>query len=371
MIKVLVPDVPNIEVMAHYLRHSPDPTRMSNFGPLSMELECRLAARLGVQPEAVLLVSSGTDALELALDAQDNAEYAFLPAFTFPATATAALAVGLDLRWVDVLSDSWSLSADTLNRALVEDGVQLEDPDGVAYAVALPVCAFGEAHPPEEWTGLAKRHSGLRIVVDAANAWGNQRVELHPRVLYCFSLHCTKNLSAGEGGLIVGDPAVLGRLRRRANFGFDLTGEVVETGGTNAKLSEYHAAVGLASLDTWDYRADRRRALNRLYAELLAATCPAVRPMPRDPEGVYTIYPVLLPEGRDPLDVAMALEAEGVQARRWYCPPAHRHAGCSGGELAALPVTEALCARLLCLPFHLGVMEREAERVVRALAGAL
>ncbi len=366
-IKVLVPDVPSLAAVMRYLDESPDPTRLSNFGPLSLLLEERLAARLGVPREAVLLVSSGTAALELALDVTSGAE-TLLPAFTFAATATAAIRNnGRNVWTADVSRESWALTPEQAEEWL--DELEFD------YGTVVPVCPFGAAYPPGVWSALLDRQSKESwVVIDAANAFGNQKLEVRDCLLYCFSLHCTKSLGAGEGGLIVGEPEVIARLRRMTNFGLDAdSGLVVEGQGTNAKLSEYHAAVGLASLDTWDARAQRRRWLNLYYQTLLRERLPAVAPMPRADDGVYTIYPVLLPREFDPLEVSDALLEEGVETRRWYCPPVHWHEALSDSmyDAGTFPNTQELDARLLCLPFHAGVNGPEALRVVEALARAL
>lgn len=318
--KVLVPDVPVAAELLPYLRRIDGAKWYSNTGPLVRELEARLGG---------VTVSSATLGLELAAQVLFRKRRVRIPAFTFAATATALLRAGFEPVLCDV-DANWCL----------------KDPD----EQSLPVCPFGASVAP----------GGL---VDAAAAWGNQHSG--NRV---FSLHATKSLPAGEGGVICGDLELLERVRRLANFGFEVTPfahGIVSEAGTNAKLSEYHAAVALASLDRWPVTSMWRRSLNAAYSLRLAH----VAQQPRAVDGIYTTFPVLVPRAAA---VAREMAAQGVETRRWYTPTLERHPA-----FRNLPVDGDLanCRRLneelLCLPFHAGVTERDVDRVCEVLDWAI
>jgi dTDP-4-amino-4,6-dideoxygalactose transaminase len=272
-------------------------------------------------------VASATVGLELAAKCIFKRRVR-IPAFTFVATATALLRAGLEPVLCDV-DETWALKD-------VDDQ-------------SLSVCPFGAAVRP----------GGL---VDAAAGWGNQTEGTR-----VFSLHATKSLPAGEGGLVCGPPELLARIRRLSNFGLEVTPFVhgiVNEAGTNAKLSEYHAAVALASLDRWEVTAAKRRRLHDEYSLRLANY---FERQPRPP-GVYTTFPILVPNAAG---VAREMSAKGIETRRWYTPTLERHPAFRG-----LPVEGDLknCRRLndelLCLPFHNEMTPNDVDQVCEALRWA-
>lgn len=344
-IPLLTPDLPPLDALLPRLEHIYATKRASNFGGLVVELEERLSRELGCY---VVTTANATLALELCLTALElppGSEVA-CPALTFPASATAICRAGHTPYFVDVDADSWCSAAN-----------QFPLGAGVRNAV-LAVAAFGAGLGEVQLTGL-----GLPVVLDAAAAWGNQRA--FPGVLTCFSLHATKGLIAGEGGAIaVHDKRIADRLRALTNFGIG-TGVV----GTNAKMSEYHAAVALASLDTWPERSRKRQDAAFDYRHLLfdlALTWQAWKD-----EWTRTIFPVLLPKGRDPEKVAVYLGARDIETRRWYYPLVCDSYRFSEHRRWDVPVSRAISARLLGLPFFTGITTEQMERVAKELRAAL
>lgn len=190
-----------------------------------------------------------------------------LPALTFVATATAVLRAGHLPVLADVDAQSWLLTPEIALRAAA---------DGKVDAV-LPVATFGAPHAMAGWHDF-ERDTGIPVVIDAAAAFGSQWLDA-PTGTAVFSLHATKCLPAGEGASWCRTSrSLIAKVRQLTNFGINLNPAAgVPVGmlariGTNAKMSEYHAAVGLASLATWDTRAALRRALHAdLRARLDAA----------------------------------------------------------------------------------------------------
>ena len=319
MLKVLVPDVPTADQILPYLRRIDEAKWYSNSGPLVRELEGRLGG---------VTVASGTLGLELAAAVVFRRKRVRVPAFTFAATATALVRAGFEPVICDVGPD-W---------ALVNPDEQ-----------SLSVCPFG----------AAIKSPGL---IDAASAWGNQTTGVR-----VFSLHATKSLPAGEGGLVCGPPSMMERIRHLANFGLESTPYahgIVREVGTNAKMSEYHAAVALAAVDRWDATATRRRELNAAYIERLED----VERQPRA-DGVYTTFPVLV---RNAAGVARDMAERGIETRRWYTPtldlhPAFRTCKVEGD----LVMSRRLNDELLCLPFHAGVTMDDVDRVCETLRWAI
>lgn len=360
-IKLLVPDMPRAEALAPYLRRIDDARWYTNFGPLVRELEGRLGAQFAPEDHLVT-VSSGTAGLELALDALGLRAGArvLLPDFTFVATATAIIRSGFRPVVCDVDARSWLLTP-----AIARYAIAAREVDAV-----MPVATFGCPQDADAWDRFSVQ-TGLPVVIDAAGAFGNQRSG--GRVHVVFSLHATKALGAGEGGFLVSrDAAVTERVRRLSNFGIDVATGIVDRPGTNAKLSEYHAAVALAALESWPSRADARRAQWRSLLDLMRERCPALSVQQRPEGGAYTIAPVLLPQSAVPEAVIAALARAGVQTRRWYFPPLSEHPAFAAVERAgALDGVGAVAGRVLGIPFHLELTSDDLRHVFDVLRQAL
>jgi dTDP-4-amino-4,6-dideoxygalactose transaminase len=354
-LELLVPDLPPPAAMLPWLQRMESSGTYTNFGPLCRELEARLAARWSRHhPVAVTTTASGTAALTLALAALDLPKGAsvLVPSLTFPGTSAAVVAAGLRPVIGEVEDDRWLLAPALAANAAAQ---------GVAAAV--PVAVFGQPVDVGAWDELAEK-TGLRVVIDAAGAIGDQQIGRRAGVMV--SLHATKPLPAGEGGLFAAaDAAWVDRVRQLSNFGFAGGLSVYPAG--NAKMSEYHAAAALAGLEGWPRRAWRLRRLAAAYSRALdRLDGRAVLPAGHRP-WVRTTLVVRL-AGASTERVAEALACAGVPTRRWYFPPLHRHpayAGCA--SLGDLSGTDRLAASLLGLPFHHLLTIADIGRVVDAL----
>ncbi len=360
-IKLLVPDMPKAGALGKYLARVDTARWYTNFGPLVRELEDALHGHFAPE-DHVVTVASGTAGLELALLGLGLPPGArvLLPDFTFVATATAILRGGFHPVVADVDPRSWLLTPAIARRAIAARKVD----------AVMPVATFGCTQDADAWDRFSAE-TGLPVVIDAAGAFGNQASARRAHVV--FSLHATKSLGAGEGGFVVSrDGALVERVRRLSNFGIDVTTGIVDRPGTNAKLSEYHAAVALAALETWPERASARRALWRALLEIMGESCPTLAAQERPDAGAYTIAPVLLPPQAVPQAVMDALARERVQTRRGYCPPLSQHPAFAAVERAgALDGVGSVSGRVLGVPFHLELARADLERVFGILRQAI
>jgi dTDP-4-amino-4,6-dideoxygalactose transaminase len=356
-VKLLIPDMPRAEALAPYLARVDAARWYTNFGPLVHELEAALREHF-TPDDQIVTVASGTAGLELALLGLGlpSGARVLLPDFTFVATATAVMRSGFRPVVADVDARSWLLTPAIARRAIAARPVD----------AVMPVATFGCPQDAEAWDRFSAE-TGLPVVIDAAGAFGNQRSARRAHVV--FSLHATKALGAGEGGFVVSrEGALIERIRRLSNFGIDVTTGIVDLPGTNAKLSEYHAAVALAALETWPERASVRRTQWRAFLEIMGETCPMLAVQERPAAGTYTIAPVLLPRNAVPEAVIDALALAEVQTRRWYCPPLSQHPAFAAVERAgSLDGVKAVSGRVLGVPFHLELTPADLYRVFGVL----
>ena len=369
-IRLLIPDLPLAESLLPWLQRIDAERRYANFGPLVQELELTLARHWPVAaaneapaPLQVQTLNSGTAPLELAIAAMDlpAAGEVLLPAYTYPASAASVLRNGMQAVFADVAADTWQLSP-ALARAVAERR---------PLAMVMPVATYGCPLDVAAWDAFVD-DTGIPVLMDAAAAFGNQAVGR--RAHATFSLHATKPFGIGEGGLLVTrDAELAARVRRLFDSGFS-QGRVLVP-GTNAKLSEYAAAVALAQWQRWSGLQARRRLLWERYRETLASL-PGILMQSGFENGALPASVVLrLPVAAE--QAANALAESGVETRRWYWPPLQKHPAFVACPVfapeasAGMAVTEQLAEYSLGLPWHNFLLEEDLLRIKQVLADAL
>jgi dTDP-4-amino-4,6-dideoxygalactose transaminase len=335
----------------------------TNDGVLVRELEDRLGARLGVPWCA--MVCNGTTALQVALRALDLTGEVITTPFTFPATVHAIAWSGLTPVFCDIDPRTYALDPGAVT-ALVSERT----------SALLPVHVFGNPCDVPSLETIAGRH-GLRVIYDAAQAFGARSGGLgigRCGDLSVFSFHATKVFHTAEGGAVVGhDPALLERVASLRNFA--IRDEEETSGiGINGKMSELHAAVGLALLDTIDDEMGARRRLRAHYVARLAGVEGLVlQEAPADGEANHAYFTVEI----DPRDfgltrdeVQRALSFENIVARRYFWPlcsenPYYRRLPSAAPE--RLPNAHRVASRILCLPLYGDLGFDDVDRIVDAL----
>jgi dTDP-4-amino-4,6-dideoxygalactose transaminase len=231
-IPVIRPLGPNPRVAVDYLEMSFARGQFSNFGPLVNLLEQRLADRLQVPSSNVVVFSNATSALAAAL-ATSGRKVARIPDLSFVATLSAVRQAGLSVRVDDVSPDTWMLpEAETADSDLIN----------------VPVLPFGRVD--SQLLGSQSLHP---MVVDGAASLGGDwnLADIKSENSVVFSMHATKPLGSGEGGIAVfGNSDWARSAREWSNFGMNSSRHITQV-GTNAKMSEFQAAFCLSALDNW------------------------------------------------------------------------------------------------------------------------
>lgn len=337
-IPVARPRLAPLEAALPYLRAIDDARSYSNFGPVNGRLEDRFGAHFGLPPGHVVTCNNATTGLTLALQAAAarGGRYCIMPAWTFAATAHAAIAAGLTPFLTDVDPQTGALTPQIAKAALRLCG----EP-----AAVVPVAPFGYPLDPEAWD-LFQELSGVPVVIDAAAGFDALKPGMAPAVV---SLHATKALGIGEGGFVVSrDPHVIADIRRRSNFGFDGTRDSTLS-GCNGKLSEYGAAFGHAALDLWPLQRSRHLAVLAYYRAALA-DMPALSMARGLGESWACTTCNIEADAEAILEIEVRLAASGIATRRWWGRGLQGHQGFRTLPRTELPVTYALAARTLGLP---------------------
>jgi dTDP-4-amino-4,6-dideoxygalactose transaminase len=339
---------------------------LTNRGGYVIELERRIAALTGVRN--CVLVANGTIGLELLVRALGLTGEVIVPAFTFVATAHA-------LKWQEI----------TPVFADIDPGTHCLDPASVEAAITprttgiIGVHLWGRPCAVDELSGIAHRR-GLKLVFDAAHAFGCSRGE---RMIgsfgaaEMFSFHATKIVNTFEGGAIVtNDDELAEKLQLMQNFGFRGYDNVIYL-GTNGKLSEVAAAMGLTNLESLDELIACNHANYRAYGRHLAGV-PGVRVFPYDERhrsNYQYMVTLVAPDAALTRDELVAvLHAENVMARRYFHPGVHRmepYRSLFPDAHGTLPRTEEACREVLVLPTGPSLSEADIARVCGILRTAL
>ena len=366
-VPVLRPKLPPAESLLPYLRRMDASRIYSNFGPLLREFEARLGSELGLLADCVASAGSGTAAIAGAIlatagRAGSTRPLALMPAYTFVATAVAARECGFDPLLVDVDADTWMLDPLAL----------LAHPALDRVGVVIPVSAYGRPVPQAPWQAFEER-TGIRVVIDGAasfEALCRERASSIGNIPVALSLHATKSLATGEGGCVLArDPELVARATQAMNFGFRHSRDS-SVPSINGKMSEYHAAVGLAELDAWPAKQAAFAAVLAEYRRQAAAAGLDGR-LITAPD-VCSSY-VLLRCDSDAQSRALqsTLTQHAIEFRLWYGLGLHQQSHFSDCPRESLAVTDALAPCLVGLPMAPDLAPQQIARVIHVLDAAL
>jgi dTDP-4-amino-4,6-dideoxygalactose transaminase len=323
-------------------------------GPRTATLEERFAELCGVQH--AVATSSGTTALHLALLAHGIGEgdEVITTPFSFVATVNTILQAGATPVFVDVDEATFNLDVSKLESAVT-----------ARTRAVMPVHLYGQTCDMTPLLDIATRHD-LVVIEDACQAVGALD---HGRAAGsfgtgAFSLYATKNLAAGEGGMITtDDPEIADRCRLLRNHGMRARYQY-EMLGYNFRMTDLHAAIALAQLERLP-ELDARRADNAewMNERIESVRTPAVADGRRH---VWHQYTVRVPEHLERDKAVARLTDAGVGTGIFYPTPLHQldHVRAVVGDVH-LPVAEALAASVLSLPVHPSLTAGEREAVVR------
>lgn len=353
------PAIPDRRTLHARIDEILDTRRLTNDGPFVKDFEARIG-RLNGDVE-VVAVCNATVGMQMLLKALDVRGEVILPSFTFVATAHACLWEGLEPVFADVERGSHTLDPACVAREV-----------GPETAAIVGVHLWGRMCRIRELEAIA-RDRDVPLVFDAAHALGCTYEGVPMGRLgtaSVVSFHATKFVQSLEGGAILtADRDLADRLRLLRNFGFQGFDNVVAL-GTNAKMDEVCAAMGLGSLEALDTLVATNRANRAAYRRGLAGL-PGLALYEFDEREannfqylIVEVDPQACPFTRD--ELVAILQAENVIARCYFTPGCHRSMPYRARQRRGadrLPVTESLCDVLLALPTGAGVSIADIEQI--------
>lgn len=330
-------------------------------GPQVAALEEAFADYVGARH--AVAVSSGTTALQLALLAHGigPGDEVITSPFSFIASTTAILMIGATPVYTDILPDTF-----------IMDTTQIEPLITERTKAILAVDIFGHPVDVPAITSIANRH-GLAFIEDAAQSHGamvgNGRTGSFTTT--CFSFYATKNMMAGEGGMVTtNDDDIAQHVRLTRSHGMRNRYEY-EMLGYNFRMTDLHAAIGrcqLGKLETFnEARIANAAALSARLKDTVA--CPVTAP---DVRHVFHQYTVRIPKDRE--QVREKLQASGVDSAIFYPTPLNEIPFVQEQMSPArpsLPVTQQACREVLSLPCHPKLSAEDIDHVANSLIAVM
>ena len=348
MINVTRTYLPSFEDYCERIRPLWESGWITNRGVLALELEQKVKNTLGVSN--LLYVNNGMQALQIAIKALGLKGEIITTPFSYVATTGAIVWEGC----TPVFSDIEPLT-------FCIDPSQIEALITPQTSAILATHVFGFPCDVTAIQRIADKY-GLKVIYDGAHAFG---ASYEGKSLLSFgdisicSFHATKLFHTVEGGAIIcKDPDMHEKVRLLHQFGHSYD-DYLEI-GTNAKVSEFHAAMGLCVLEQVPSILTRRRELFAAY-KLALEGLPVGYPDPHSLEGYnYAYFPILLKNEKQVLELLSALKEHSVNCRRYFYPSLNT---LPYVQYQACPVSEDVASRILCLPFYPNLSNKELELI--------
>lgn len=327
---------------------------LTHNGPLVQRLEKALSSKLGL--ERLSLVTNGTIALQMAIKALDLRGEIITTPFTWIATLSAIQWEGCTPVFCDVEEDTFNIDCTKIEDLITDKTVAI-----------MPVHVFGNPCDVYEIERIAKKYN-LKVIYDAAHAVGST---LNGKSLLAFgdisatSLHATKLLNTGEGGaLIAASDDLDNEISKVRFFGHNENKHIVRV-GTNGKMTEIHAALGLANLKYFDEVLTDRKQKYLRYQNSLENLAGIKFQTFDHGEINYSYFPIVLESESHVLQVIDALGEINVVPRRYFYPSVNLYSAIVPYQ--ECPVSENLASRILCLPLYYQLKIEEIDRITSVL----
>ena len=362
------PNIGSRETFVRYVNEMFDQQWLTNNGPLVQQFEHRIAEYLSVKH--CVAMNNGTIALEIAIRALGLNGEVIVPSYTFVATAHALHWQGITPVFADIDPTTNNVDPAAVRRMITPRTTGI-----------IGVHLWGRGAPVDELQAIADEH-GLQLMFDAAHAFG---CSLNGRMIggfgraEVFSFHATKFFNTFEGGAVLtNDDELAGRARLMRNFGFAGVDNVIHP-GTNGKMVEVCAAMGLTNLDSIDAVIETNRRNYYAYRDALIGL-PGISLIEYNEAERNNFQYIVVDVGKEcPLsrdDIATGLQAENVLARKYFWPGCHRmepYRGLFPNAGLMLSETERIAEQVLVLPTGTSVnveaIESIAEVMRRILEG--
>ena len=327
---------------------------LTHNGPLVQQFEKEICKKLELNN--FVAVNNGTIAIQMAIKALELKGEIITTPFTWIATVSA-------IKWEGCTPVFCDIDPDTLNI----DSKQIEAKISNKTVAIMPVHVFGNPCDVDAIEVIAKKNK-LKVIYDAAHAIGSTykgKSLLKYGDISATSLHATKLLNSAEGGgCITKDLDLHEKLKRIRFFGHNDLKEIVED-GFNGKMTEIHAALGLANLKYHDAVLDDRRHKYLYYRENLSSLNFLSFQSMKIGEPNYSYFPVIFDSERRLIEIEEKLNAKQIFPRRYFYPSVNMYKKIISYQPAK--ISEDVSGRILCLPLYWGLKMDEIDKIIEEI----
>lgn len=333
---------------------------LTNNGPEHQKLEEKIEKFLDV--DAACLVTNGHLALEIALQAMGLKEGEVITTpFTFASTTLSIIRSGLTPVFCDIDENTFCIDTTKIEELITDKTVAI-----------VPVHVYGTPCNVDAIEEIAKKHN-LKVLYDAAHAFG---VKIHGKsIAKCgdmstFSFHATKVFNTVEGGCIICRPEEKEAIYKIKSFGMNKDEDAAFI-GTNAKMSEIHAAMGICNLRHIDEEKAKRQAVYERYdSHLKGQKGLKVLNSDIDIDKNYAYYPVVFTEdfSKTREQVIEQLAENNIFARKYFYPlTSDLTAVKERFDVQSTPVAEYMAKRVICLPLYSDLSIDDVDRICKII----
>lgn len=353
MINVTKTYLPHKEKYKKYIDQIYDNGWVTNNGPMVKLLEKRLSAYLGVKN--IVLVSNGTVALEIAYRTLGIEGDVITTPFSFVASTSSLVTNGLNPIFADIDSVSLNLNYRNIEKLITKN-----------TSAIVPVHVFGNGCEVEEIDAIARKNK-LKVIYDAAHAFGVKykgESILNYGDISTLSFHATKIFHTIEGGaLVINDDRLVQKAKFLINFGIKNTEEIPEL-GTNAKMNEFQAAMGLCMLDNMkNINLQRERVYNFYIKELNGLLKLPERNLNSTQN--YSYFPVILENEAQLIQVEKSLNEKEIYPRRYFYPSLDTLSYVDKNQYCK--ISRDISKRILCLPMYPELLKKQQALIIELI----
>jgi dTDP-4-amino-4,6-dideoxygalactose transaminase len=342
-VRAVWPELPAPEDWLATLKRTSGVNWHTNFGPIVRAFEEKLISKYGGSSEVAITASNATCGLSACLIAHGIRGAVLCPAFTFQATACAILGAGCSPIILDVDPHSGIPSADDLDHAFQQTGAK----------AAMLVAPYGMRADFARHAEICRKHNARLIIDNAAGLGIARNLKANPlsHVDEVFSLHATKPFGIGEGGVIFTAKENENIFRSALNFGLlthSASGKDARPHwGINGKMTEVAGAIGLAVAEKIDSRIAARQEMAREWIDALR-DFPVQIYCDKPENSAWQVFPIVMPDEGRLVGFVEAMQAQGVELRRYYFPSLGACAGMQ--QIGHARNAQALSERVVVLP---------------------
>jgi dTDP-4-amino-4,6-dideoxygalactose transaminase len=353
MINVTKTYLPNKEKYKSYIDEIYKNGWVTNYSPLVQKLEKRLSEYLGVKN--IVLVSNGTIALEIAYRTLGLKGFAITTPFSFVATTSSLVTNQLLPIFADIDEKTFNLNPQNIEKLITPN-----------TSAIVPVHVFGNPCEIEDIEKIAKKHN-LKVIYDAAHAFDVKYKEksiLNYGDISTLSFHATKLFHTIEGGaLIINDDKLVQKARYLINFGIKNSEEIPHL-GTNAKMNEFEAAMGLCVLDDIKKIKQRRKNILENYKKELKDLVQFQEQNENATEN-YSYSPIVFENEEQLLKIQKALNEKNIFPRRYFYPSLDTLTYIEPKQ--ECKISRDISKRILCLPIYTELEKNIQDQIIKII----